>query len=92
MECCLWCESKNIETAEDTVYWELPDGTRAIKITETPTILCRECMMKYQIEETVKAIEDQLFLVDRKSIDNEIAYNDLMKMPRLLKKNYFDFG
>jgi uncharacterized YokU family protein len=89
---CAWCESQNINESSETVYWELPDGTRAIQINETPSISCRDCDMVYQSDELVKSIEDQLFLIDVKKIGKEINYEKLMEQPRLLKRNYFDFS
>lgn len=88
---CEWCDSKQILISTDSVYWELPDGTRAIEITETPTIVCRECQISYQQDQVVKDIEDQLMLVNTKHVPNSITYESLMKLPRLLKRNYFDF-
>lgn len=88
---CEWCESNKVELRTDNVFWELPDGTRAIEISETPTVVCHDCQIYYQPEDVVKQIEDQLFLIDTKQIGKKIQFNDLMKMPRLLKKNYFDF-
>jgi uncharacterized YokU family protein len=88
---CDWCEGK-ASTGENTVYWELPDGTRAIEITLTPAINCMKCGMVYQTEDVTKEIEDQLFLVDTKLIRNKITYKELMELPRLLKRNYFDFS
>ncbi|MCS0790385.1 YokU family protein [Cytobacillus pseudoceanisediminis] len=89
---CAWCESQNINESRETVYWELPDGTRAIQINETPSISCRDCEMVYQSDDLVKEIEDQLFLIDAKKIGNEINFEKLMEQPRLLKRNYFDFS
>lgn len=89
---CEWCDSTNINEITDSVYWELPDGTRAIEITDTPAVSCRECAMTYQKETTVKGIEDQLYLIDCKQIGKTISYQELMNIPRLLKKNYFDFS
>jgi uncharacterized YokU family protein len=87
---CEWCGGKT-EAGVNTVYWELPDGSRAIEITETPAVTCKDCQMVYQREEIIKQIEDQLFLVDTKKIDRSISYQELMAFPRLLKRNYFDF-
>lgn len=89
---CAWCESEHIAETKASVYWELPDGTRAIEIKETPSIRCHDCEMEYQWDEQVKEIEDQLFLIDTKTIDKEISFNELMAKPRLLKRNYFDFS
>ncbi len=35
---CMWCDSTEAESL-NTVYWELPDGTKAIEIQETPCVL-----------------------------------------------------
>jgi uncharacterized YokU family protein len=88
---CEWCGGKANEGA-GKVYWELPDGSRAIEITATPTVICKECDMVYQPENVIKEIEDQLFLVDIKLIVNTISFKELMELPRLLKRNYFDFS
>jgi uncharacterized YokU family protein len=89
---CDWCGSENIAIGTDRVFWELPDGTKAIEITETPTIFCQSCRQSYQQDNIVKAIEDQLFLINTKNIEKTISYNKLLLLPRLLKKNYFDFS
>ncbi|WP_042457516.1 YokU family protein [Neobacillus dielmonensis] len=88
---CEWCNSKKITAITSSVFWELPDGTSAIEIKETPTLSCPDCSMVYQSERTVKEIEDQLFLIDCKKIGKVVSYQELMALPRLLKKNYFDF-
>ena len=88
---CEWCGGE-AEASFNTVYWELPDGTKAIEITETPAIVCSGCKMEYQTDMVTKQIEDQLFLVDTKKIGNKINYKALMELPRLLKRNYFDFS
>jgi uncharacterized YokU family protein len=89
---CEWCDSSNVISVTDSVFWELPDGSRAIEITETPTQRCGECDMIYQSERIVKEIEDQLFLINCNQVGKVISYEELMKIPRLLKKNYFDFS
>jgi uncharacterized YokU family protein len=86
---CEWC-GENANSSENTVYWELPDGSRAIEITMTPAVICQECGMLYQADNTIKEIEDQLFLVDTKKIDSSKTFKELMELPRLLKRNYFD--
>lgn len=88
---CDWCSS-SAKRGESTVYWELPDGTRAVEITEVPSIICSTCGMVYASDVVTKDIEDQLFLVDTKKISKTIKYEDLMGLPRLLKRNYFDFS
>jgi uncharacterized YokU family protein len=50
---CQWCESYEAKETDATVYWELPDGTKAIEIKETPSITCSECGITYQTDETV---------------------------------------
>lgn len=89
---CEWCSSSKVESTSDSVFWELPDGTRAIEISETPTLSCPDCSMIYQTEAIIKEIEDQLFLIDCQQIGKVIPYEELMKIPRLLKRNYFDFS
>ncbi|AGK54512.1 YokU family protein [Bacillus sp. 1NLA3E] len=88
---CEWCGG-NAKSGENTVYWELPNGSRAIEITMTPAVICQKCDMVYQPENIIKEIEDQLFLVDTRKIGNSISYKELMALPRLLKRNYFDFS
>lgn len=73
---CEWCGGKAI-TVENTVYWELPDGSSAIEITRTPAVACTESEMVYQNEEKIKVIEDQLFLVDTKKIGSSIGFEEL---------------
>ena len=88
---CAWCESEKIVQGTENVYWELPDGTRAIKISDVPSIKCQQCNMIYQTDSLVKEIEDQLFLINTNIISQEVSYTTLMKQERLLKRNYFDF-
>lgn len=90
-EQCNWCESLEILSGSEKVYWELPDGTRAIEITDVPTVNCNECGISYQHDSLVKEIEDQLFLINTNLIGKSITFSELMKIPRLLKRNYFDF-
>lgn len=89
---CEWCNSTNVETITESVFWELPDGTRAIEISETPTLSCRDCTMVYQSEPIVKEIENQLFLIDCRKLGKVVTFEELMAFPRLLKRNYFDFS
>lgn len=89
---CDWCESDQIFNDKQSVYWELQDGTKAIEILETPAIVCKDCGMIYQEESIIRAIEDQLFLINTKQLDKTISYEKLMEQPRLLKRNYFDFS
>ena len=88
---CEWCESANVINITCTVFWELPDGTRAIEITDTPGVKCPSCGMEYQDEKIIEELEDQLFLIDTKKVDKVISFHSLMTMPRLLKRNYFKF-
>lgn len=92
MKICQWCESVNIVEKTNTVYWELPDGTKAIEISETPCIECQDCNITYQTDATVNAIEEQLFLIDTKLLEKTVSYQILLNQPRLLKRNYFDFS
>ncbi|TYS63609.1 YokU family protein [Sutcliffiella horikoshii] len=89
---CNWCDSSQATSSSGTVYWELPDGTKAVTITETPSVNCGDCGMKYQEDTTVKEIEDQLFLINTKELEAQLSYKELMAKPRLLKRNYFDFS
>jgi len=91
MENCEWCGTNQATIDKNTVYWELPDGTKAIEITNTPCIKCKKCGIVYQEEQVIKKIEDQLFLIDTKKLDKTVSYEQLMNMERLLKRNYFDF-
>ncbi|KIY21577.1 MULTISPECIES: YokU family protein [Mesobacillus] len=88
---CEWCSSEKIKPVTDKVYWELPDGTKAIEIEGTPAVHCLDCQMTYQTEWITKEIEDQLFLIDTKKLAKIITFEELMEQPRLLKRNYFDF-
>ncbi|MFE0505157.1 YokU family protein [Peribacillus butanolivorans] len=92
METCPWCEIGKLTSVTGTVYWELPDGTRAVEITETPSSHCENCKALFQSDEIVKEIEDQLFLIDSKQLGKQTTYDELLKMKRVLKRNYFDFG
>lgn len=88
---CEWCEDSVAEEITCTVFWELPDGSRAIEIHGTPGMKCTSCGMEYQTEVTIEALEDQLLLIDTKKINKEIVYEELMAQPKLLKRNYFKF-
>ncbi len=35
MKTCEWCGELEAVPGRNTVYWELPDGTRAIELTDT---------------------------------------------------------
>ncbi|MGX1264062.1 putative YokU family protein [Rossellomorea marisflavi] len=87
---CEWCGS-GVTDSVTTVYWELPDGTRSIEIHDVPGILCGSCGMEYQDEEVIMDIEDQLMLMDTKTIPKSVGFNELLQMPKFLKKNYFRF-
>ncbi|MFE3973329.1 MULTISPECIES: YokU family protein [unclassified Peribacillus] len=92
METCPWCEKGKLASVKGTVYWELPDGSRAVEIDETPSFHCDNCHALFQSDETTKEIEDQLFLIDKKQLGKQTTYDGLLKMKRVLKRNYFDFG
>ncbi|WP_332696224.1 YokU family protein [Halalkalibacter lacteus] len=89
---CAWCEELEAESVTCTVYWELPDGTRAIEITNTPGFKCNACGMEYQSEDVINDLEDHLMLIDTSKIGKSIAYDQLMEYPKLLKRNYFRFN
>ncbi|WP_409288207.1 YokU family protein [Peribacillus sp. SCS-37] len=89
---CIWCNLEGASETRSSVFWELPDGTKAIEITGTPTIECSGCGMKYQTDSLTMEIEDQLFLIDTKTLPKVIDYKELMERPRLLKRNYFNFN
>jgi len=89
--CCEWCSSENIIKEAVSVFWELPDGTRAIEIRETPCIGCKECGMTYQEEEIIEKIEEQLLLINTKILENSLTFDELFEKSRLLKRNYFKF-
>jgi uncharacterized YokU family protein len=89
--CCEWCSSENIMKGAVSVFWELPNGTRAIEIRETPCISCKECGMTYQEEDIIEQIEEQLLLINTKILEKSLTFDELMGKPRLLKKNYFKF-
>lgn len=91
MKICPWCEVGELESTTDSVFWELPDGTRAIEISNTPSFYCDNCRALFQSDEVVENIEEQLFLIDTKQLASQTTYEDLLKMKRLLKRNYFDF-
>ncbi|KEF36594.1 uncharacterized protein, YokU family [Schinkia azotoformans MEV2011] len=86
---CEWCKAANAVETTCTVYWELPDGSRAIEITDTPGVSCPDCGMEYQPENFIEEIEDQLMLIDTKQIAKTIPYEQLMQLPKMLKRNYF---
>ena len=88
---CEWCDESKVEEITCIVYWELPDGTRAIEITDTPGMKCSSCGMEYQSEDTIEALEDQLLLIDTSKLGKEVSYESLMAQPKLLKRNYFKF-
>ena len=91
VEICPWCEVGTLQSVTDTVFWELPDGSRAVEIDETPSFYCDNCQALFQTDETTKEIEDQLFLIDTKQLGKQTTYEELMKIKRVLKRNYFDF-
>ncbi|MGN2619447.1 YokU family protein [Bacillus stercoris] len=92
MKTCEWCGELEAVPGRNTVYWELPDGTRAIELTDTPAMVCAACGMSYQEESTVKEIEDQLLLIQTKKLPESLTYQQLMEIERILKRNYFDFS
>ncbi|RBP01203.1 YokU family protein [Rossellomorea aquimaris] len=88
---CQWCEDLQAYRSNGNVLWELPDGSKAIKISETPQILCNNCGIVYTEEAITIEIEDQLLLIETDQLGDEVSYRDLVKMERKLKRNYFRF-
>ncbi|MBP0726448.1 YokU family protein [Bacillus sp. RG28] len=88
---CEWCQSNNVQDTMNTVYWELPDGSRTVEIFDTPSVKCNDCGMEYQTEALVQEIEDHLFLINTKNLERKLSYSDLMSVEKILKKNYFKF-
>jgi len=86
---CNWCDSHMAYQDTNTVYWELPDGTRAITILNTPCVTCPDCGMVYQEDNLTEEIEDQLLLINTRKLPDKLTYDELMKKERLLKRNYF---
>jgi uncharacterized YokU family protein len=87
---CKWCEQEGAFETFDKGYWELPDGSRAVEISDLPSIQCSDCGMCYQTDELVGNVEEQLMLIDTSKLSSSISYTELMNQERLLKKNYFD--
>ncbi|MDG5787513.1 YokU family protein [Evansella sp. AB-P1] len=88
---CQWCESEKTIKTFDSAYWELPDGTKAVEITEVPSINCKACGMIYVEEFIIEEIEDQFMLIETKKLPKAFSYEFFMNQPRILKKNYFKF-
>ncbi|KOO50809.1 YokU family protein [Priestia koreensis] len=88
---CVWCEEKGAFETTTTVYWELPDGSRSIEITETPCIQCPSCGMNYQTEETIEEIENHFMMIDTKKLEKSLTFVEFLAVPTWLKKNYFNF-
>jgi len=86
---CEWCHSSNVTNKKKTAYWELPDGTRALEITDIEAIKCSNCGMSYILDNIIEEIEDQLILIHTRELPASISYKDLMAKERLLKRNYF---
>ncbi|MGO4888649.1 YokU family protein [Anaerobacillus sp. MEB173] len=86
---CQWCRADKANQTKKLAHWELPDGRRAITITNIPSIHCSNCKMHYIADETVEKIEDQLLLIDTKKLSNSVSYDALMEIPRIIPKNYF---
>ncbi|WP_096434951.1 YokU family protein [Alteribacter populi] len=88
---CKWCESENAIHSLESAFWELPDGTKAVEITQVPSIKCPDCDIVYIEEHMISEIEDQFMLIDTKKLEQQFSYKTLMDQPRFLKKNYFNF-
>ncbi|WP_246056048.1 YokU family protein [Alteribacter natronophilus] len=88
---CNWCKSDAAVNSLESAYWELPDGSRAVEITQVPSIKCHDCGMIYIEEEKINDIEDQFMLIDTNKLGMVFSYKTLMDQPRFLKRNYFNF-
>ncbi|WP_370876008.1 YokU family protein [Evansella vedderi] len=88
---CNWCQHEGAVEAQKTAFWELPDGTRAVEITNVPSIQCPNCEMTYIDDDIIDEIEDQFMLIDTEKLPNSFTYQQFMNQPKLLKKNYFKF-
>ncbi|MGD6966690.1 YokU family protein [Rossellomorea vietnamensis] len=88
---CEWCGEEEAYRSRGPVFWELPDGSRAIEITGTPQVFCSGCGIVFTEEAVTIELEDQLLLIDTKPLGEKISYRDLMKIERKLKRNYFRF-
>ncbi|KUP06477.1 hypothetical protein Q75_08075 [Bacillus coahuilensis p1.1.43] len=91
MKKCEWCKRGPLDDIFETVFWELPDGSGAIEINLVPSTYCPYCSMKQLEEATTNEIEDQLLLIDREKLSSPLSFEELMSIPRFLKKNYFRF-
>nr|WP_090888195.1 YokU family protein [Evansella caseinilytica] len=88
---CQWCLSEKAVQSPELAFWELPDGSRAIEIQEVPSIKCSSCHIIYIDDKHVAEIENQLLFIDTTKLAKVVSYDELMNMPKLLKKNYFCF-
>ncbi len=86
---CLWCNQEGAIEITTTVFWELPDGTQSLEIRDTPAIQCSNCQLDYLTDELTEEIEDHLLLINTKQLTGIVHFEELMKIPRLLKRNYF---
>ncbi len=80
VEICPWCEVGTLQSVTDTVYWELPDGSRAVEIDATPSFYCDNCQALFQTDETTKEIEDQSFLIDTKQLGKRLGCRFLSRV------------
>ncbi|PYZ98341.1 YokU family protein [Alteribacter lacisalsi] len=88
---CNWCETEKALHSLESAYWELPDGSRAVEITQVPSIKCNNCGMIYIEEKQIAEIEDQFMLINTNNLGMVFSYKTLMDQPRFLKRNYFNF-
>jgi uncharacterized YokU family protein len=88
---CIWCGEQQAYRSRGPVFWELPDGSRALEITGTPQVFCSSCGIVFTEEAVTIEIEDQLLLIDTKKLNERVAYRELMNIERKLKRNYFRF-
>ena len=87
---CMWCDSTEAKESLNTVYWELPDGTKAIETKRHHAFLF---LMWYglSIRSNSERNRRSIVLIYTKDLPKQLTYEELMGRPRLLKRNYFDF-
>ena len=61
---CPWCEVGTLQSVTDTVFWELPDGSRAVEIDETPKEIENQLFLidTKQLGKEMPAIPDKRYV------------------------------
>ncbi|MGG1518818.1 YokU family protein [Paenibacillus oryzisoli] len=83
---CVWCDAEATQDSVKDCYWILPDGKKAIQITDVPAIACPACGT-YVLEATSQLIEEKLYWHDVAALGSVFSYSALMKAPRV--QNWF---